>query len=133
MESLKNVEHLEGRISKLQSDIQAANAELPVLATQLCEARSVHAAEVKAAQEIRYAELKTELAQHCHELDHNGYSPSTERRVTEILATFRQVRRSGQSAETLRHYVEKLKNPTGGRDAKRTWSGLVDWVKDAPQ
>jgi hypothetical protein len=132
MESLRVVESLESRVAKLQGDIQAANAELPVLAAQLCEARAVYSAEVAKAQEIRFGELKAELTEQCAALDSNGWNPAGERRVTEILATFRMVRRSGQSAETLRHYIEQLKNPNGGRQARRTWSGLVDWVKAAP-
>jgi len=73
--------------------------------------------------------LKAELAQHCHELDTHGWNPAGERRVTEILAAFRMTRQSGQSAETLRHFIEALKNPNGGRQVRRTWSQLVDWVK----
>jgi hypothetical protein len=69
MESLANVERIEKRISALQETIQEANGELPKLSAQLIEARSLYAAEVAKAQEIRWAELKTELAQHCHELD----------------------------------------------------------------
>jgi len=49
--------------------------------------------------------------------------------VIEIFAAFRQARRSGQTWETLNLYIEKLKNPSGGRAPKRTWSGLLDWVK----
>jgi hypothetical protein len=65
MESLKHVEHLEGRISKLQGDIQAANAELPALAAQLCEARAVYSAEVAKAQEVHFGRLKAELTEQC--------------------------------------------------------------------
>jgi hypothetical protein len=131
MESLRHVEHLEGRISKLQGDIQAANTELPKLAAQLCEARAVYSAEVAKAQEVRFGELKAELVEQCAALDSNGWNPAGERRVTEILATFRMVRRSGQSAETLRVYLDALRQPTGGRGPRRTYSQLVAWVKDA--
>jgi DNA repair ATPase RecN len=128
-ETLRNVEAIETRIAKLQGQIQDANGELPKLAAKLSEARSIYAAHVAAEQKIRWAELKTELAQHCHELDQHGWNPAGERRITEILATFRMVKFSGQSAEALRHFIEQLKNPNGGRQVRRSWSQLVEWVK----
>jgi hypothetical protein len=133
MESLANVERIEKRISALQADIQAANSELPKLSAELVEARALYSADVAKAQEIRFGELKAELVEQCAALDSNGWNPAGERRVTEILATFRMVRRSGQSAETLRVYLDAIKNHNGGRGPRRTYSQLVAWVKDAPQ
>jgi hypothetical protein len=114
----------------LQGDIQAANAELPKLAAQLCEARTIYHAEVKAAQEARFAELKTELAGHLHQLDTAGWNPASERAVYEIFAAFRQVHRCGQSWERLNATIESLKNRSV-RAPKVTWSSLIHWVKEA--
>ena len=78
--------------------------------------------------ERHLAELRTTLAQHLHELDHNGWNPSTERKVFEVFAALRQAKRSGHSWEALNLYVEKLKNPSATK-TKRAWGDLLAWVK----
>jgi len=126
--SLENVANLEKAIQVRQQTVVETNAELSTLAAQLCEARAVHAAEVKAAEEIRLAALKTELAETCAALDVQ-WTPQGERKVYTILAAFRQAKRSGQTSQTLSAFILRLKEPNGGRQVRRRWSDLVNWVQ----
>jgi hypothetical protein len=123
------VEDLEGRIALLQESIRNANTTLPVLHSELVTARALAAVEAQKAQELEFGRLRSELQKVLAGLDESGWNPASERRVAEILSAFRQARRSGQSAEALRLYCEKLRNPTGGRAPKRSWSALLDWVQ----
>jgi predicted nuclease with TOPRIM domain len=122
------VQALERKISEAQEKVRKHTDELATLGNRLVEARAVLKAEVAKAEEVKLAELRTELAQHLHELDQRGWNSTGEKRVTEILAAFRMARRSGHSAETLRVYIEKMRSPTGGRDPKRSWSNLLNWI-----
>jgi hypothetical protein len=125
------VEDLETRISLLQESIRNANLSLPVLASELVSARAILAIEVRKAEEIHYGRLRNDLQEVLAHLDANGWDPARERKATEILAAFRMARRSGNSAEALRLYIERLRNPSGGREPKRSWSNLLNWIQPA--
>jgi len=128
MEMQKEVESIERSIAKHQETVRDSTAKLAALGAKLVEARAALAAETAKTDETRFSRLRGELAEHLAALD-QSWNPATERRVVEIMAAFRQARKSGNSWEALNLYIEKLKNPSGGRAAKRTWSGLLNWVK----
>jgi hypothetical protein len=119
--------NIEKRVAELQEVVRESNHELSTLAKRLVETRAIHAAETAKAEEVRFKRLRVELSGHLADLD-KQWSPATERKVIEIFSQFRQARKSGQSWEALNGYIEKLKNPSGGRSPRRSWSALIDWV-----
>jgi hypothetical protein len=128
VEARQEVENIERAIQKHQEIVRESGSKLAALGAKLIEARAVLAAEVAKTDEVRLARLRTELAELLTSLDQSGWNETGEKRVTEILAAFRMAKRSGHSAETLRVYIEKMRSPTGGRDPKRSWSNLINWI-----
>jgi hypothetical protein len=114
---------------RARSQLAHAEAELKELPAKIAAARAVLAAEQNKLDLSRTPKLLAEYDRLLDELDSEGWVQARANRVFELLAQFRMLKMSGQSAEMAMVFAEKLKNPVTGADRKLRWSTLKGWIK----
>jgi hypothetical protein len=127
-----DVGHAEIRLRGVLSDIESgrkAEQNKPAAEQELREARAALEVWQRRVDATKFDEIAAEFDTTLEELDRVGWTPQAEARVVEILAACRMVGRSGQSSETLRVFVERMKNPVKFTDRRLRWSNLKTWIK----
>ena len=125
------LEDFERRRARLLQEIatgETARVSLAGLDTELAGARQHFQHEQSKVDAEMFVSLERELDGVLEKLDSTGWTPTGECRAVEIIAEFRFHGRSGQSAEMLRLYIERLRKPITHSDKRLRWRGLLSWI-----